>query len=151
VETLMTLRIEKGFLHVGSDTDGMTLPQDIGFSEIMNKKPDDFVGRRSAHCPEGKRADRRQLVGLEIEGGTALKVGAHIVGNDYSRPPYRSQGWVTSSIFSPTLHRPVAMAMVQSGRERMGQQVRVFDGGTLITATIINPTVYDPSGERIHG
>src|SRR3546814_14829108 len=31
IESLMVMRIEKGFLHVGSDTDGATMPQDVGF------------------------------------------------------------------------------------------------------------------------
>src|SRR3546814_9423918 len=33
VEALMALRIEKGFLHVGSDTDGTTMQQDVGFGD----------------------------------------------------------------------------------------------------------------------
>lgn len=38
IEALQIMRVEKGFLHVGSDTDGMTLPQDVGFGGIMAKK-----------------------------------------------------------------------------------------------------------------
>lgn len=151
IEAVMVLRVEKGFLHVGSDTDGMTMPQDIGFGEIMSKKPGDFVGRRSAHTPEGLRPDRRQLVGLELAARREFpKVGAHIVGADFRQAPYRSQGWVTSSVYSPTLGRQVLLAMVQSGRQRIGERVQIFDGGHLVPAVITNTAAFDPANERIN-
>ena len=31
IEALQILRIEKGYLHIGTDTDGTTLPADVGF------------------------------------------------------------------------------------------------------------------------
>src|SRR5437588_668432 len=39
LDALMTLRLEKGFLHVGSDTDGTTVPDDVGWGKVVfNKK-----------------------------------------------------------------------------------------------------------------
>src|SRR3546814_1447888 len=61
IESLMVMRIEKGFLHVGSDTDGATMPQDVGFARVMANKESDFVGRRSTMTPEGRRENRKQL------------------------------------------------------------------------------------------
>lgn len=150
LESLLLMRVEKGFLHVGSDTDGLTLPQDVGFGAVIEKKAEDFIGRRSTMTPHGRRPDRRQLVGLEsVDGRTLLPLGAHIVGQDFKAPPVRSQGWVTSSVNSPTLSRPVAMALVERGLERMGEQVQVYDGGQLIAAKITRNAFYDPEGERL--
>src|SRR3546814_13573721 len=59
VEALMALRIEKGFLHVGSDTDGTTMPQDFGFGSTVAKKPDDSIARRATQTSYGQRAERR--------------------------------------------------------------------------------------------
>src|SRR5262249_10882393 len=118
IEALMVMRVEKGFLHVGTETDGATMPQDIGFREIIAKKADGFAGRRSTMTPEGRRADRQQLVGLE--SADVLPIGAHIVATDFRAVPAKSQGWVTSSVFSPTLKRPVALAVIARGFERMG-------------------------------
>ncbi|MFQ5982883.1 MAG: 2Fe-2S iron-sulfur cluster-binding protein, partial [Woeseiaceae bacterium] len=47
IEALMLLRTEKGFLHVGVDTDGTTNPLDIGFGRVVENKKGDFVGARS--------------------------------------------------------------------------------------------------------
>jgi sarcosine oxidase subunit alpha len=151
VESLMVMRVEKGFLHVGSDTDGTTYPQDVGFGAAIAKKTDDFVGRRSTMRPEGLREDRRQLVGLEItDGGGPLETGAHVLPGD-AIEPRGTQGWVTSSINSPTLGRPLAMALVERGTQRLGEAVRVWDLDTWREAKIADPRFFDPAGKRIHG
>ncbi len=151
IEALMVMRVEKGFLHVGSDTDGTTYPQDVGFAAAIARKPDDFMGRRSTMRSEGQREDRRQLVGLEvIDGQGLLEVGAHILPRDATEPR-DTQGWVTSSVYSPTLGRPLAMALVERGTNRMGEEVRIWDLDTWRSARIADPRCFDPTGERIHG
>src|SRR3546814_1854335 len=125
----MALRIEKGFLQVGSDTDGTTMPQDVSFDATVAKKPDDFIGRRSTMTPEGLRADRRQLVGLEtLDTGGDFECGAHIVAADTTGTG-ATQGWVTSSVQSPTLARPFAMALIERGTARTGETGPVWDLG----------------------
>lgn len=148
VETLMVMRVEKGFLHVGSDTDGTTYPQDLGFGPAMAKKKDDFVGRRSTMRPDGLRKDRRQLIGLELlDGQGPLEIGSHVLPLG-GAAPCASDGWVTSSVHSPTLGKPLAMALVRAGRQRVGEEVLVWNMGTSRTARIVDPRFYDPDGAR---
>ncbi len=151
LEALMVMRVEKGYLHVGTETDGATMPQDIGFRDIIAKKAEDFVGRRSTMTPEGLRGDRMQLVGL-ASGKDVLPIGGHIVSTAFSGVPAPTQGWVTSSVHSPTLNRPVAMAMLTRGFERMGETVKVYDArlGRSFEAEVVSPVAYDPKGERLH-
>lgn len=149
IEALMVLRTEKGFLHVGSDTDGATMPQDLGFGPMIGKKTSDFVGRRSTMRPDALRENRRKLVGLEVIGeGGPLPVGAHVLSIEAS-PPAATQGWVTSSVYSPTLERPVAMGLIERGIERMGEEVQIWDLGVSRRAKIVKPGGYDPQGERL--
>lgn len=150
VEALMTLRIEKGFLHIGADTDGTTLPQDIGLGAIMAKKTQDFVGRRSAYRPDGLRGDRRSFVGLEATDGNAapLAIGAHILPAGTTQPQ-PGEGWVTSSTWSPTLGAPLALAMIERGEKRIGESVRVWDLGAWREARITRACRYDPQGTRL--
>jgi sarcosine oxidase subunit alpha len=150
VEALMVLRTEKGFVHIGSDTDGMTLPQDIGFGGPVTAKKVDFVGRRSCLRPDGQRGDRRQFVGLESLDGRLLPVGGHVLAPGEAAPA-RSQGWVTSSVHSPALGRPHALGMVEAGRARMGEAVEIWDLGTRHRARIVAPCALDPEGARING
>jgi sarcosine oxidase subunit alpha len=151
VEALMTMRIEKGFLDVGADTDGTTFPQDVGFGGIMARKSSDFVGRRSTMQADGRREDRRQLVGLEpVDGGGVLAAGAHVIAHGVAGERV-SDGWVTSAAYSPTLQRPVALALVTRGQARFGEHVTVWDLGSERRARIVQGRFFDPAGERMNG
>jgi sarcosine oxidase subunit alpha len=152
IEAIMTLRIEKGFIHLGSETDGVTLPDDLGLSGLVSRRKADFVGKRSLSRPEALRQDRRQLVGLETLDGSAPPIGAHVVSDrpDSLRGAAHSEGWVTSSILSPTLSRGIALGLVEAGRSRHGEIVILRDGNRVLKARITPPGAYDPSGERMH-
>ena len=151
IEALMTMRVEKGYLHVGSDTDGTTYPQDVGFGAVIERKPDDFVGRRSTMRPDARREDRRQLVGLEVtDGGGMLEIGSHVLPSGAVKAE-GTQGWVTSSVMSPTLKRPLAMALVARGLSRMGDEVRIWHLGRWRSGRIVDPRFYDPEGVRLDG
>lgn len=147
IEALMTMRIEKGFIHVGVDTDGTTLPGDVGMAGGIARKSSDFIGRRSLARADAVRPDRLQLVGLASDA--LLPVGAHILAGD--AVPGDSHGHVSSSAWSPSLDRPIALAMLRAGRSRLGETVTLYDMGRRFRAAVIAPGVYDPAGERLRG
>lgn len=148
VEALMLMRLEKGFLHVGADTDGTTLPQDIGMLRGLDKKAANFVGRRSLLRAAGLDKNRMQLVGLvPVDRATRLAVGAHIVPH---KPPAPIEGYVTSSGFSPTLKHPVALAMLVRGSQRVGDRLRIHHLDTEILAEVVKTPFFDPTGERLN-
>jgi sarcosine oxidase subunit alpha len=150
VEALMVMRIEKGYLHIGSDTDGTTMPQDVGFAEIMAKKKADFVGKRSTMLPVG-RDPRREFVGLAVgEGEGPLPIGAHVVDPTEATDTRRSHGWVTSTCVSPTLGRPIALALVENGRARMGETITLTSTHGQRAAVVVAPCAFDPAGERLN-
>ncbi len=145
----MVLRTEKGYLHVGGDTDGMTNPLDVGFAGIVAKKQADFVGKRSLLRAQDQRSDRRQFVGVEpLDENEHLQPGAHFVTpQDAGR---RSQGMVTSACFSPTLNRSIGLGLLERGFERKGETVTVFDDGRTFDVRITDPAFYDPTGEKMN-
>jgi len=149
IEALMLMRLEKGYLHIGADTDGTTLPQDVGMLRGLDRKAADFVGRRSLLSEAGRDAGRKQLVGLlSLDRRTQLPVGAHICEH---RPPAPIDGFVTSSGFSPALGHPVAMAMLARGTQRLGERVRVFHMNQTMEAEVVKMPFFDAAGERLHG
>lgn len=149
VEALMIMRTEKGFLHVGADTDGTTLPQDVGLARGVAKKAANFVGRRSISRPAGRDADRMQLVGLKpVDRCTRLPVGAHLSN---APPPTLAEGFVTSSCYSPALQQPIALAMVRRGTQRLGERLTAWHLGAAVEAEIVGTPFFDPTGERLRG
>jgi sarcosine oxidase subunit alpha len=148
-EALMVLRTEKGYLHVGGDTDGTTNPMDVGFGGIVAKKQADFVGKRSLLRAQDQRTDRRQFVGIEpLDDHEDMQPGGHFVTpKERGR---RSEGMVTSACFSPTLNRSIGLGLLERGFERKGEVVTVFDDGRTFNVRITNPVFYDPTGEKMN-
>ncbi len=147
IETVLLLRLEKGYLHVGADTDGTTTPADVGWGEVAAKKKADFIGKRALARPDNQRNDRLQLVGLAATEERLLAAGAHL---RLAGTTAGSDGWVTSAGYSPALGRPVALAMLRGGRARLGQAITVHDMEQSGEATIVSPTFLDPEGKRLH-
>jgi sarcosine oxidase subunit alpha len=147
IEALSVLRAEKGYIYVGVDSDGETMPHDLGFDAPRGKRQDAFLGDRSLHVPAAADLHRKQLVGLQSPDKAVLAAGAHIVAAD---PKRRSIGFVTSSYFSPALGGGVALALVEGGRRLIGQEVQWFDQGKLGVARVVAPCRYDPQGARHH-
>ena len=149
LEALQSLRIEKGYIHIGTDTDGTTQPGDIGFGRGIGSKGPNFVGRRSLSRPGSRDAGRPQLVGLvAADRRTQLPVGAHLATNP---PPTRSEGHVTSSTMSAELGHPVSLAMLNRGASRKGERIGVHHFGTTMEAQVVALPFVDPEGARVHG
>ncbi len=145
VEALSILRAEKGFIIVGKDTDGETMPHDLGFGVPRARKKTAFVGDRGLHTENANRQDRRRLVGLQST--EVLPVGAHVVvGPAGAR---MSKGYVSSAYFSPTLDTPIALGMVNADVP-LGEEVTLFHLGKTHRATLCDPCFLDPEGERLH-
>jgi sarcosine oxidase subunit alpha len=147
LDALNLLRLEKGFLHLGSETDGTTVPDDVGWGHVAAKKRGDFIGKRSLLLPEYRRADRMQLVGLHGKSAP-MAIGSHIRVPDSNKS---TDGWVTSAGLAVADQQPIALAMMRGGRARIGQSVTIFDNGHPAgEATVVNPPFYDNAGERMN-
>lgn len=147
LEAVMILRAEKGYILIGKDTDGLTMPHDLGWAGPREKREDEYLGKRSLFTPEAEAGGRRQLIGLEVEGAPLI-AGAHLVPLTGAR---RSLGFVTSSYMSPNLRRPIALALLEEGQAQVGQDVGVFNDGQVRVARVATPCAYDAKGERLNG
>jgi sarcosine oxidase subunit alpha len=146
MEALDILRVEKGFLEVGVDTDRETTPLEVGWGEAIDRKPEDFIGRRSLKRSGMQSAARLQLVGLlPTDPSLRIPAGTHALDPDGG-----TQGHVTSSCLSPHLGRSVALGRVRKGTARKGEQVILDIDGRRHPAVIADTGFYDPKGERLH-
>jgi sarcosine oxidase, subunit alpha len=148
-EALLLLRAEKGYLIAGKDTDGTTMPQDLGLTGPRDKRTTEFVGKRSLFTENARRDDRPQFIGLTSLDGALLPTGAH--GVETSGGKRRSIGFVTSSYMSPTLGRPIALGLIERGLNRIGEAIDLYHLGRLLKARISPPSAFDPDGSRLNG
>src|SRR5262249_28197337 len=146
MDALMQLRLEKGYVHIGSDTDGSTIPEDIGWGKVANNKTSDYIGKRSLRLPEHRKPDRLQLVGLKSQA--PFIIGSHLKFKESSRA---TDGWVTSAGKDTLTGEPIALALLRKGRTHLLAQVALYDAGKRVgAAQVVSTPFFDPNGDRMH-
>jgi len=143
VEAQRVLRLEKGHLIVGQDTDGMTHPGEVDLAWAIAKHKPFYVGGRSvAILMAGKQ--RRRLVGFTLsnnapkpkEGHLVLRSG-DIVGN------------VTSCEYSPTLDCIIGLAYAHPSDATPNSRLCIrTDNGVEVMARVAQLPFYDPDNQR---
>ncbi len=148
VEAQRILRLEKGHLIVGQDTDGLTTAEEAALGGLVRVDKQDAVG-----LPElvvaSRQSPRSRLVALVTDDPDLVPAeGGQIVGADG-----RICGRITSSRLSPTLERSVCLGQLDSALARPGHRVtlRLVDGSTAGAKVAERLAQIDPDGVRLRG
>ncbi|MGY6696417.1 MAG: sarcosine oxidase subunit alpha family protein [Roseinatronobacter sp.] len=150
MEALNVLRIEKGFV-THAEIDGRVTAFDLGLQGMMSQKKD-FIGRAASQRPGLTGPARLQLVGLRpVDPQSEITAGAHLYPCDKPAEAAYGQGHVKSVCYSPTLESWLGLALVENGRARHGETLRLDDGlrGIRADVEICNPVFFDPDGGRM--
>jgi sarcosine oxidase subunit alpha len=149
-EALHVMRAEKGFIMIGDETDGTIIPQDLNLNWAISKKKEDFLGKRGMERSNMVSPDRWKLVGLETLDRSVLEDGALApLSRKNANGQRMTQGRVTSSYYSPTLDRGIALALVHRGPDRMGEEIDIQGrADSIVKARIVDPVFYDKDGEK---
>jgi sarcosine oxidase subunit alpha len=148
IEALGVLRAEKGYIYVGQDTDGETMPHDLGVAGPRSKRQDAYVGDRSLFTPAASKANRKKLVGILAEGKTPVPTGAHAIEIVAGRK--RGVGYVTSSYSSQRLGHPIALGLIEGGLDRGSEPIDLEHLGHSFKGRIVSPCFFDPKGARLN-
>lgn len=144
VEAQRILRLEKGHIIVGQDTDGLTHPAEAGMEWALAKKKSFYVGKRSIDMQMTKGTTRK-LVGFAVRGTDApTPKDCHLIIRDGE-----IAGRITSVAQSPTLGKAIGLAFVPPAMSAVGTtfQIRV-DGGLMADAQVVATPFYDPENKR---
>lgn len=143
VEAQRVLRLEKGNIIIGQDTDGLTNPIEINARWALKMSKPFFVGQRSLQILE-RRARRQQLIGFKLTDGTAPrpKEAQLVIDNGLIA------GRITSIVNSPALGCAIGLALVDPAVARRSHlQVRIAPDRE-ITVAVTSLPFYDPNGDR---
>jgi 4-methylaminobutanoate oxidase (formaldehyde-forming) len=139
---LDSLRIEKGFVHVGHDVGPTDDPFTAGLGHVV-KLEKDFVGAEAARAAkESPRAHR--LVSLKLEEPDPLLLHGESILADG-----RTVGTVMSGAYAHTLGAAAGLAVVDAGILDVDATVEVDCAGMLVKATLSTRPLYDPAGARM--
>jgi sarcosine oxidase subunit alpha len=144
VEAQRVLRLEKGHIIVGQDTDGLTHPAEAGMEWALAKKKPFYVGKRAIDMQMAK-PQTRKLVGFTLAGaGSPVPKECHLVirNGDIA-------GRVTSCAYSPTLKKVIGLAYVPPDLTAEGARFKIrVDGGAMVEAEVVPTPFYDPQNKR---
>lgn len=145
VEAQRLLRLEKGHLIVGQDTDALTHPHEAGLGWTLGKDKPFFVGQRSVRILS-QRPLERTLVGIRWPEGyeAPLPEECHLIIEQG-----KIIGRVTSIAHRSTLGYPLGMAFVHPDLAAVGTELTIrVHGGFMSRATVARLPHYDPKNER---
>ncbi len=143
LEASRILRLEKGHIIIGQDTDALTSPAELGFGWAISRKKPFFVGKRSIEM-RARLGETRRLVGLDLSGQPEVPGESCLILRD-GMPA----GHVTSSAFSPTLGRQIALAYVHADDAASGSMVQVkCRSGRVIPVPVAHHVFFDPENSR---
>jgi sarcosine oxidase subunit alpha len=145
VEAQRLLRLEKGHIILGQDTDALTNPFEVGLEWALGKNKPFFVGQRSLAIVK-KQPLTRRLAGITFPPGYAgpFPEECHLVmdGNEIA-------GRVTSIARRSTLGRPIGLAFVRPDLARAGGRVTIRGSrGEEMLAEVAALPFYDPQNKR---
>ncbi len=142
VEAQRVLRLEKGHVIIGQDTDGLTHPFEAGLNWAVKMDKRFFIGQRSLKIL-GRKPLKRRLVGFTSSDAGKIEECHLIIDQG------QIIGRVTSVASSPTLRRVIGLAFIAPEKAATGAPFQVrLDDGRFITATVAEPPFYDPENRR---
>ncbi|MGQ0849128.1 MAG: 2Fe-2S iron-sulfur cluster-binding protein [Actinomycetota bacterium] len=136
LDALFTLRLEKGHVIVGMDTEFDSTPRRLGMDWAVRMDKGDFVGREALSRTNALPLDKL-LIGLQMEGTDPFE------GEVIWRSG-RAVGQVTSARFSPMLQKAVMLGWVAIEDGDAPDLVEVDGRPARRTTT----PFYDPEGRR---
>ncbi|MGI9509505.1 MAG: glycine cleavage T C-terminal barrel domain-containing protein, partial [Geminicoccaceae bacterium] len=146
VEAQRVMRLEKGHIIIGQDTDGLTQPHEADMGWAIAKKKAFYVGKRAVDI-QNARGEARKLVGFTLrhdldpcpkECHLVIRAG-EIVGR------------VTSAVLSPTLKKVIGLAYVAADQATLGAHFQIkIEDGRMIEAEVAPMPFYDPDNQRQH-
>ncbi len=146
LEAQNVLRLEKGHIIIGQETEIRTTLHDLGLGPIWQREKSVFktVGAPALHFTEHQEG-RMKLVGFKMD--------------DPSRPPKDGsiivdktiRGHVCTARYSFTLGESIGLALVHSDLADTGTHLEIFEdnmGEERLYGHVVSTPFYDPEGER---
>ncbi|MEX2648608.1 MAG: 2Fe-2S iron-sulfur cluster-binding protein [Alphaproteobacteria bacterium] len=144
IEAQRLLRLEKGHIIIGQDTDGVTHVFEADMAWAISRNKPYFVGKRTLAIHE-KNGLTRKLVGFTLKNpADPAPKESHLVIRDG-----QIVGRTTSVNGSFVLGKVIGLAYVAPDQAEPGTtfQIRI-EGGRMIEAVVEKPPFYDPGNKR---
>lgn len=142
VEAQRVLRLEKGHIIIGQDTDAMTTPDEVQMAWAISGKKPFFVGARSIEMRR-RHPSKRKLVGFKLPAGGPLPEESNLlIANG------EMVGFVTSACESEACGAIVGLAYAPRETEVGGKLAIKLTNGRMLEADCVAPHFFDHENKR---
>jgi len=148
LEAQRILRLEKGHLIVGQDTDALSTPLEADLNWTIKLDKEDFLGKVALLRKE-KKGLTQALVGFELDKSQPLPPEGNPVVAPGRDGQLELRGRVTSARLSPTLNKIIGLAWVPHERRTPGSEIMIRIEGQLHRARVVTLPFYDPEGKAL--
>ena len=143
VEAQRILRLEKGHLIIGQDTDALSNPLEAGLERMVRFDKPLFHGREPLLRLQAM-GPRSRLVGFQmLDSPRVAPEGCQVVEDG------KPIGRLTSTRFSPTLERSIGLAWLPAAKAVVGQRFFIRWDETDVPAMVTALPFYDPDGRQL--
>ena len=142
LEPQRILRLEKGHVIVGQDTDSESNLYSSGMHWLPKLDKDDFVGKFALEH-FAQRDEKERLVSFTMEEDVLPAEGAQVVIDGYPA------GRVTSARRSEAVGKVIGLAWVLTDRSEPGTRFEIRVDRLLRGARVTTGAFFDPTGERM--
>lgn len=146
VEAQRLLRLEKGHIIIGQDTDGLTTPYEAAMGWAVADRKPFFVGQRAMRIRSAAPI-KAILAGFRLDDGASCPEECTLVIRDGV-----IVGRVTSAALSPSVGRVIGLAYVAPDQAEIGARFDIrLSNGVEVTAETVSVPFYDPGNDRQKG
>lgn len=139
---LEILRIEGGRPRFGADMDERTLLPELGFPDMVSYRKGCYLGQETVARIHARGHVNRLLLGLELDGDHVPEPGTVVLAGEEPAGETRSACW------SPSLDRPIALAVLRPKLADAGAVVHVRLPTGLVPARVRELPFYRTPGPK---
>jgi sarcosine oxidase subunit alpha len=146
LEAQNVLRLEKGHVIIGQESEIRTTLHDLGMGSLWyrNKPEAKTVGAPALRFSEHQEG-RLKLVGIRMEDPSRTPGDGALIVDDSIR------GYICTARYSRTLGQSIGLALVDAPLAVVGAKLEVFQegmGNDRLNAVVVPTPFYDPEGKR---
>lgn len=128
---LESLRIEAGTPRYGTELTDAVIPLEAELEDAIDFEKGCYIGQEIVARMKYRGHPNRLLRGLVVESEHPLQQNSRIFNGE------KDVGWVTSSTFSPTIGKPIALCYVRMAVTDEGSQVQIESSDGLLNGTVV--------------
>lgn len=134
---LESLRVEAGVPRYGTELTDSVIPLEAELEHAIDFEKGCYIGQEIVARMKYRGHPNRLLRGVEINGDPTSPECPKIHQDAKVYNEDKEIGWITSSTFSPTLGKPIAMAYVRMAVTEAGSRVQIQTSDGQVDGTVV--------------